>query len=149
MPVPVLDFATRADGPAALVVPRVVVGLIFLSEGLQKFLFADELGAGRFVKIGIPFPDVMGPFVGGLEVVAGLLLVVGLATRLVCVPMLFTMTVAIVSTKVLKLADDGFWKTAHGARTDLLMLACLTLLLVLGSGPKSLDARLQLRPRAP
>jgi uncharacterized membrane protein YphA (DoxX/SURF4 family) len=142
------DLATAADGPPSLVLPRVVAGAIFVSEGLQKFLFPGELGAGRFVKIGIPWPEVMGPFVGGLELVAGALLVAGLFTRAVGVPLLVTMTVAIVSTKIIPLPEVGFWKTAHGARTDLLMLATLGLLLRLGGGPRSVDGWLAARRRA-
>ena len=46
--------------PASVILIRIAVGSIFLSEGIQKFLFPNELGAGRFVKIGIPAPEVMG-----------------------------------------------------------------------------------------
>ncbi len=143
-----LELAATAEGPSALVLPRVVAGAIFVSEGLQKFLFPEALGAGRFVKLGIPWPEVLGPFVGGLELVAGALLVAGLFTRAVCVPLFVTMTVALVSSKVLPFAEVGFWKTAHGARTDLLMLATLGLLLWLGGGPRSVDGWLAARRRA-
>ena len=121
---------------------RLVVGGIFVSEGIQKFLFPEELGVGRFTKIHIPMPSVMAPFVGVVEVVGGLLLTVGLATRLVCIPMLIDMVVAITSTKLVALGKVGLWKTMHEARTDLLMIACLVVLLAVGAGPLSLDQKL-------
>ena len=61
----------RTNAPASTVLIRLVVGAVFLAEGIQKFLFPAEVGAGRFAKIGIPAPDVMGPFVGGVEIVRG------------------------------------------------------------------------------
>ncbi len=73
-------LATQA--PAATILIRIVVGGIFLTEGIQKFLYPGDLGAGRFAKIGIPAPDVMGPFIGGIEIVCGALLIIGLLTRL-------------------------------------------------------------------
>ena len=57
--------ATWANRTAkAILLIRILVGWVFLSEGIQKFLFPDSLGVGRFVKIGIPWPQVMAPFVG-------------------------------------------------------------------------------------
>jgi hypothetical protein len=61
------------NAPAAVILIRLIVGCVLLSEGIQKFLFADALGVGRFTKIGIPAPEVMAPFVGGCETVCGLL----------------------------------------------------------------------------
>ena len=46
---------------------RLAVGLVFLPEGIQKLLFPDILGSGRFAAIGLPYPGVLGPFVGGVE----------------------------------------------------------------------------------
>lgn len=62
-----------------------MVGAVFLSEGVQKFLYRATRRAGRFVKIGIPFPELMGPFVGGVETVCGLLVLAGLMTRVAAV----------------------------------------------------------------
>jgi putative oxidoreductase len=133
-------WAFDARGPRATLLLRLVVGAIFVSEGLQKFLFAGELGVGRFAKIGIPVPELTAPFVGVVEIVGGLLLVVGLATRLVAIPLLVSMAVAITSTKLVTFGKNGFWKTAHEARTDLLMIFALAFLLAVGAGPWSLDA---------
>ena len=131
-----------ARAPAATVLVRVLVGAVFLSEGIQKFLYPAALGAGRFAKIGIPAPEVMGPFVGIVEIVCGLLLVVGLLTRLAAVPLIIDMIVAIATTKIPILVKSGFWAMAHEARTDWAMLLGLIFLLLVGAGAGSLDARL-------
>ena len=124
----------------AIVLIRVLVGWVFLSEGIQKFLFPDSLGVGRFVKIGIPWPQVMAPFVGIVEIVCGSLLLIGFVTRLATVPLLIDITVAIYSTKIVSFAKNGFWGTLHEARTDLSMVLGLIFLVVVGGGAWSLDA---------
>ena len=142
----------NTKAPASTVLVRLLVGAVFLSEGVQKFLFADALGAGRFVKIGIPAPEVMGPFVGVVEVAAGLLVILGLLTRLAAAVLLINISVAILSTKVPILLGHGvwrfaapkgavgFWAMAHEARTDFCMwLGCLFLMIV-GAGRLSCDA---------
>lgn len=120
---------------------RVMVGAVFLSEGIQKFLFPDALGVGRFVKIGIPAPGLFAPFVGVVEIGCGLLVVLGLMTRLAAVPLLIDILVAIATTKLPMLLNVGFWATAHEARTDYCMLIGLTFLLFVGGGSWSFDAR--------
>jgi len=140
-------LATRA--PAATLLIRLMVGGVFLSEGIQKFLFPAEVGAGRFARIGIPAPEVMGPFVGVVEVVSGTLVLLGLVTRLAVVPLLIDMLVALATTKLPILLASGFWKMAHESRTDFSMLLGSLFLLWVGAGPHSLDARLQERTGAP
>ena len=124
----------------AVLLIRILVGWVFLSEGIQKFLFPDSLGVGRFVKIGIPLPQVMAPFVGAVEIVCGSLLLIGLATRLATVPLVIDIAVAIYSTKIITFAKNGFWGTLHEARTDVSMLLGLIFLLLIGGGAWSLDA---------
>jgi uncharacterized membrane protein YphA (DoxX/SURF4 family) len=144
-------FSTNA--PAATVLVRLLVGSVFLSEGIQKFLYPAELAAGRFAKIGIPNPESMGPFVGGCEVVCGALLIIGLLTRLAAIVLLVDISVAILSKiQVLfghgfwgfslpKLPHYGFWSMMHEARTDFSMWLGLLFLLIVGAGKKwSLDA---------
>jgi putative oxidoreductase len=126
----------------AVVLIRILVGWVFLSEGIQKFLFPDSLGVGRFVKIGIPWPQVMAPFVGVVEIVCGCLLMIGLLTRLAAVPLLIDICVALYSTKIVTIAKNGLWPTLHEARTDVSMLLGLVFLLLVGGGAWSLDARL-------
>src|SRR5580700_1723373 len=117
----------------------VVAGAVFLSEGIQKFLFPAILGVGRFVKIGIPAPQFFAPFVGVVEIVCGTLLIVGLFTRLATIPLIIDISVAIVTTKIPMLSRAGFWATVHEARTDYCMLLGLVFLLLVGSGPFSID----------
>jgi uncharacterized membrane protein YphA (DoxX/SURF4 family) len=143
------------DAPAATVLVRVMTGSVFLSEGIQKFLFPEDLAAGRFTKIGIPSPEIMGPFVGGCEVVCGALLIVGFLTRLAAIVLLIDISVAIVSTKIpvllghgfwgfslMKLPRYGFWSMMHEARTDFSMWLGLLFLLIVGAGRWSVDAAL-------
>jgi putative oxidoreductase len=137
-----LTAIAGADGPAATLLVRLLVGGVFLSEGVQKFLYPDALGVGRFVKIGIPAPTLTAPFVGVVEVVCGLLLIVGLLTRVAAVPLVIDMLVAVGSTKVPILVKSGFWAMAHEARTDYAMLLGSLFLLVVGAGRLSLDARI-------
>jgi len=120
---------------------RFLVGWVFLTEGIQKFLFPAALGAGRFAKIGIPAPLIMGPFVGLVEIVCGALLIVGLFTVFATVPLLIDIAVAIATTKIPMLLKQGFWAAMHEARTDLCMLLGLVAILLLGAGSLSLDAR--------
>ena len=130
------------SGPSATLLLRLMAGGVFLSEGIQKFLFPEALGVGRFAKIGIPAPEVMAPFVGVCEVVCGVLFLLGLLTRFAAVTMIIDMLVAISTTKVPLLLNEGFWKMAHEARTDWAMLLGSIFLLVVGAGPWSLDAKL-------
>jgi uncharacterized membrane protein YphA (DoxX/SURF4 family) len=132
---------TRSSAPAATILIRILVGAVFFSEGIQKFLFPDALGVGRFAKIGIPDPATMAPFVGVVEIVFGALILLGFLTRLSAVPLLIDISVAIATTKVPMLLDKGFWAAAHEARIDVSMLLGLIFLLTVGAGPWSVDAR--------
>jgi len=136
----VLDKLLKTHAPSATLLIRLVVGCVFLSEGIQKFLFSDQLGIGRFTKIGIPSPEVMAPFVGCFEIVCGSLLLLGLLTRLAAIPLFVIMLVAITTTKLPILMKSGFWTMAHEARTDFSMLLGSLFLLIVGAGCWSLDA---------
>jgi uncharacterized membrane protein YphA (DoxX/SURF4 family) len=105
-------------GPRAIVLVRLAVGIIFISEGFQKFLFTEEFGVGRFLKIGIPMPTTMAPFVGVVELVGGLLVLLGLATRVVCIPLLVSMLVALTSTKLITLRQNGRRRCTRPAPTS-------------------------------
>ena len=143
---------TRA--PGAVVLIRLMVGLVFFEEGIQKFLFPAIQGAGRFARIGIPAPMPTAYFVGVVEIVCGALIVLGLFTRLAAIPLLIDISVAIASTKIPILLGHGYWRfhlpqlSRYGAwamfseaRTDLSMLLGLLFLLIVGAGPLSFDAR--------
>ena len=126
--------------PIAYLLIRLIVGCVFLSEGIQKFLFSDSLGVGRFIKIGIPAPEVMAPFVGVVEIVCGTLILVGFFTQLAAIPLIIDMLVAISTTKIPMLLAKGFWAMAHEARVDWSMLLGSGFLLIVGGGRWSLDA---------
>lgn len=128
--------------PKATLLIRLAVGAVFLSEGIQKFLFPDEVGAGRFAKIGLPSPETLAPFVGSFEILCGTLVIVGLLTRLAVIPLITIMCVAMYSTKIPILLKSGLWKMAHETRTDFSMLLGALFLLIVGAGMLSLDARL-------
>jgi len=119
------------NAPAAVILVRLIVGGVFLSEGV-----------GRFAKIGIPAPEVMAPFVGVFEIGCGALLLLGILTRLAAIPLIVVMLVAISTTKVSILLQSGFWSMAHEARTDYAMILGSLFLLVVGAGPWSLDAKI-------
>jgi uncharacterized membrane protein YphA (DoxX/SURF4 family) len=151
----------ETDAHPATALIRLMVGGVFLVEGILKFLYPDELAAGRFAKIGIPSPDVMGPFVGGVEIVCGILMIIGLLTRFAAIPLLIDISVAIVTTKIpillghglagfslAKLPHYGFLSMLHEARTDLCMWIGLVFLLVVGAGKKwSVDSKLAIPDR--
>ncbi|WP_067669373.1 DoxX family protein [Nocardia miyunensis] len=137
-----------ADGPAAVICIRVAVGLVFLSEGIQKFLYPHTLGPGRFDRIGIPAATFFANLDGVVEIVCGTLIVLGLLTRLAAVPLLIDISLAIVLTKLRELRPggfggiQGFWGMAHDARTDFAMMLGLIFLLWVGPGHWSLDSML-------
>ncbi len=143
-----MSFLRRAidtNAPTAAVLIRIAVGSVFLSEGIQKFLFPADIGAGRFAKIGLPSPEVLGPLVGTFEIVCGTLVLFGLLTRLAVVPLIVIMLVAISTTKVPILLEKGFWPMAHESRTDFAMLLGSIFLLFVGAGRLSVDSRFRNR----
>lgn len=118
---------------------RILVGWVFLSEGIQKFLFSASLGVGRFAKIGIPWPQYSAPFVGAVEIVCGALVILGLFTTMAAIPLVIDIAVAIATTKIPILSKQGPWAMLHEARTDFSMLLGLCALLLMGAGMFSLD----------
>jgi len=132
----------NSDNSKTTILIRLMVGSIFLSEGIQKFLFPVIRGAGRFEKIGLPLPEFLGSFVGAVEIVCGTLILLGLFTRLASIPTLIIMLVAIVTTKSEVLVNDGFWVMMHGSRTDLSMLLGSIFLIIKGGGDCSIDKKL-------
>lgn len=152
-------ITTKANANASrwMIFIRLALAGVFIPEGIQKLLYPDILGAGRFMKIGIPYPELMGPFVGVVEIVCSTLILVGLFTRLAAIPLIITMLVAITTTKIpIWLGHDwvisetltfyvrtlnqyGFWSFMHETRLDWAMLMGACYLLMAGSGKWSLD----------
>ena len=133
---------TATDKAPTTILIRLVVGVVFLSEGIQKFLFAAAQGTGRFEKIGLPNADFLGPLVGVTEIVCGFLILIGLLTRFAAIPLIVIMLVAIYTTKLPMLNDGGIWKMLHESRTDWAMLLCSIFLLIRGGGAFSVDKKL-------
>ena len=122
-----------------IILIRLLVGFVFLSEGIQKFIFPEIRGAGRFEDVGLPAADFLGYLVGSFEIICGILVLLGTYTRLAVLPLMTIMAVAIISTKIPIFLNSGFWEAAHAARTDFSMLLCCIFLLAKGSGYYSLD----------
>src|SRR5262245_48507934 len=143
-------------GPKATILLRLMAGGVFFWEGILKFVYENQ-GVGRFTKLGIPFPLVTAPFVGGLEIVGGLLLMLGLGTRLITIPFIVEMLVAMLSTKprlflgTLPLPPPpvppqvGIWAVLHEIRSEYAQIMSCVFLLMSGPGPWSVDAALQSR----
>jgi len=119
---------------------REVVGLVFLTEGIQKYLFPELLGPGRFVKIGFSDPAFWAYFTGIFEIICGSLILLGLFTRLASIPPFIIMVVAFVTTKWPLLIEKGIWPFMHEYRTDFAMTILLIYLFIYGGGKWSLDS---------
>lgn len=137
-----LQRIIATDLSKTTIIIRLIVGAVFLSEGIQKFLFPEVRGAGRFETIGLPSPEFLGSFVGCMEVLCGLFILVGLLTRLASIPLIIIMLVAFATTKSEVLAEKGFWEMMHGSRTDWAMLLGSIFLLIKGAGYWSVDKAL-------
>ena len=135
----------RTDNQKTTILIRLMVGAVFLSEGIQKFLFPDKLGAGRFTKIGLPDPVFLGPFVGSFETACSILILLGLLTRPAALPLIIIMIVAMATTKTEIFINEGFWSMMHGSRTDWSMFLGSIFLFIKGGGKWSIDHRMQTR----
>jgi putative oxidoreductase len=135
-------FFSPARGPASILLIRLAVGLIFLTQGILKYT-DPNMGVARFTRIGFPHPNFTAHFVGSFEIVCGICVLLGLWTRLAAVPLLIVITTAIATTKVPEFfrANQGFWYMVSDARTDFAMFCSLLFLILTGGGAWSLDAR--------
>jgi putative oxidoreductase len=136
----ILVLNTLNDNKTIIV--RLVVGLIFLSEGIQKFLFPDLLGTGRFSRIGFANPAFWAYFTGTFEVICSTLILIGLLTRIASIPLFIIMVTAFITTKWPIFIDKGFWSMAHEYRTDFALTLLLIYLFISGSGRWSVDSGL-------
>lgn len=137
----------QTDNSRTTIIIRLIVGAVFVSEGIQKFLFPAIRGAGRFEKIGLPSPELLGSFVGAFEIICGTLILIGLLSRLASIPLIIIMLVAFAKTKSEVYLEKGFWELLHGSRTDWAMLLGTIFLLIKGSGFWSIDKRLMKRKK--
>lgn len=141
---------TATTAPASVIWIRFYVGVVFFCEGIQKFLYPDSLGTGRFDRAGIPAPGFFAPLDGVFEILCGALILVGLLTRVAAIPMIVNMLGALLITKLPILWGDaalftgksGWWNFIHESRTDLAQLCGSIFLLIAGAGLWSMDAHL-------
>ena len=148
------------DGPRATLLLRLMAGSVFLWEGLMKFAFANQ-GVGRFTKLGFPAPHFTATADAWLEIIGGALLLAGFMTRLIAVPFIIEMIVAMASTKIpMYLGTSplplppvppqvGLWAVLHEIRSEYAQLLTVVFLLLAGPGRWSVDALLQRNKRAP
>lgn len=150
-----LQKIIRSDNSKTTIIIRLMVGAVFLSEGIQKFIYPAARGISRFDKMGFPNPEFFATFVGSFEIICGALLLFGLLTRAAALLMLINMTVAIVVTKIpisfgesfgpfvlRDLKTYGFWSMAHEIRTDFAMWLGSLFLVIKGGGNWSFDHKL-------
>jgi putative oxidoreductase len=132
-------------GDWGLTVLRVVTGLVFFMHGYTKvFVWGFEGTAAGFGQMGIPLANIAGPFVGLLELLGGLALVAGLATRWISIPLAVTMLVAIVQVHLAK----GFF-APEGYEFPLTLLAATVGLTLTGGGALAVDNLITARRSAP
>jgi putative oxidoreductase len=144
-------FLPTDSAPRSTVLIRLMAGGVFFWEGILKFVYTNQ-GVGRFTKLGIPFPGPTAHFVAVLEIVGGLLLMAGFLTRVIAVPFIIEMIVAILSTKIsLYLGTSplplppappqvGAWAVLHEIRSDYAQIMSVLFLMIAGPGPWSVDA---------
>jgi len=139
------------SAPKVTILIRLMAGGVFLWEGILKFVYTNQ-GVGRFTKLGIPFPGPTAHFVAVLEIVGGLLLIAGFLTRVIAVPFVVEMIVAILSTKIslylgispLPLPPAppqiGAWAVLHEIRSEYAQIMSVMFLMIAGPGPWSIDS---------
>lgn len=144
-------LASPLDAPSSTVVLRIMAGGVFFWEGILKFVYANQ-GVGRFTKLGMPFPAFTADFVAVLEIVGGVMLLSGFMTRLIAVPFVVEMLVAMLSTKISMYLGTsplplppapptvGIWAVLHEVRSEYAQLLTVLFLAINGPGKWSIDA---------
>ncbi len=130
--------------PAAPLVLRVVIGGLFIWHGIDKFDVGISMIEDMFRMWGVPAPGLTAPLTAVVEIVAGVMLVLGLGTRVAATALSVVMIGALIYVK----QDLGIISSEPmpGAELDLAMLAGLIAILVLGPGRVSLDDRFGIEP---
>jgi uncharacterized membrane protein YphA (DoxX/SURF4 family) len=129
-----------------MILIRVMVGLVFLLEGILKFVRPEELGAGRFAALGLPVPAQLAQLVGGVEIGGGAAILLNFYAGDAALALLMVISTALVATKfpillgrplgpfpLEKLSQYGWMSFFHQARTDFCMM-CGLLAVVIDCG---------------
>ncbi|WP_372782035.1 DoxX family membrane protein [Phenylobacterium sp.] len=151
------DLASRLPVPAGwYALPlRLIVGYGFMAHGYAKLARGPENFAGILHAIGTPMPWMMAWTTILVELVGGLLVLLGAFIPLASVPMAVVLVVAIVtvhlpngfsSIKLQSVTASGAHFGQPGYETDLLYLAALAALAVGGPGPLAFDRLFRRRP---
>lgn len=125
-----------------IIFARIITGLIFISEGIQKYIIVTMLGPAYFAEIGFGRPMFWSYFTGTFEILCGILILIGLLTRLASIPLLIIMATAFFKTKLPILFSDGFMTFAHEYRIDFALTLLLTMIFIFGAGKWSADSKI-------
>ena len=119
---------------------RLIIGLIFISEGIQKFLYIEALGPGFFRELGFSNHLFWANFTGVSEILFGALILLGLLTRLSSIPLLIILATAFFTTKLPVLMTKGIWTFFHQNNADFALVMLLIVLIIYGGGKWSVDS---------
>jgi putative oxidoreductase len=131
--------ALGSQSSAGVFLLRVMTSIVFIYHGYQKvFVMGLSNVAGFFEKISMPLPQVSGPFIGLLEFIGGILLLLGIFTRLLST--LFAIEFIVATYAKWVLMDKGY----AGSELELMLLVSCVLLATHGAGRWSLHGMLRL-----
>jgi putative oxidoreductase len=125
-----------------IIIVRLIVGLIFMSEGIQKYMIVTMMGPAFFKEIGFDYPMFWAYFTGAFEISCALLILFGFLTRMASIPLIIIMITALITTKLPLLAIKGFLTFAHEYTTEFSLTMLLILLLIFGGGRWSVDLKI-------
>jgi putative oxidoreductase len=125
-----------------IIIVRLIVGLIFISEGIQKCVIVTAFGPAFFKDIGFSHPLFWTYFIGTFEISCGVLVLLGLLIRLASIPLFVIMVTAFITTKLPLLSFKGVWTFLHEYSIDFSLTLLLILLFIYGSGKWSFDLKI-------
>ncbi|MEU7895519.1 DoxX family protein [Nonomuraea sp. NPDC049152] len=128
----------RIGSDLALLLARVMVGIIFMAHGLQKWHVGMDSTTAGFTRLGVPSPQLAALFATGVELVGGAMLVIGLGVRIVALALLVDMAGAGIFVG----ARNGIFNSTPGWELVVALAATCLVLLALGGGLLGVDGML-------